>query len=112
MSLPVQPRVERTSATQTERKTLMQELYDAYIGCPSAWASVQAIARTITAGRVVTEWTGDDEKGDQTSPRSPTTSRPAKHCAPSSTRSPSPGSRPRRLGPPAARPPGTRVPRP
>ena len=59
------------AATQTDRKTLMQELYEAYITCPWAWASVQAVARTITAGGLVTDWTGDDGDGDDDIPDKP-----------------------------------------
>jgi hypothetical protein len=56
-------------ATQTDRKSLMQELYEAYISCP--WASVQSIAGTITAGGIVTEWAADDGEGDQDVPDKP-----------------------------------------
>jgi HK97 family phage portal protein len=59
------------AATQTDRKTLMVELYEAYISCPWAWSSVQAIARTITAGGLVTEWQSDDGEGDQQVPDKP-----------------------------------------
>jgi len=69
------------AATQTDRKTLMQELYEAYIACPWAWAAVQAIARTITAGGMVTDWTGDDQDATRTSPRNPTTLRLSKTCS-------------------------------
>lgn len=48
---------------RVNRKSLLQELYEAYISCPGAWASVQLIARTITAGRLVTDWTGDTGEG-------------------------------------------------
>jgi hypothetical protein len=43
-------------ATQTDRKSLMQELYEAYISCHWAWGSVQSIARTITPNTDCT-WT-------------------------------------------------------
>ncbi|SRR6266851_3238376 len=49
----------------------MQELYEAYISCPWAWAPVQSIARTITAGGLVTEWAADDGEGDQDIPDKP-----------------------------------------
>ena len=59
------------AATQTDRKSLLQELYEAYISCPWAWASVQSIARTITAGGIVAEWAADDGEGDQDIPDKP-----------------------------------------
>ena len=58
-------------ATQTDRRTLMRELFDAYTTCPWAWACVNAIARTITAGGLVTDWNGDDNEGDQEAPDKP-----------------------------------------
>lgn len=58
-------------ATATDRRTLMRELYDAYTTCPWAWACVNAIARTVTAGGLVTEWNGDDGEGDQDVPEKP-----------------------------------------
>jgi hypothetical protein len=59
------------ASTQTDRSSLMQELYEAYLSCPWAWASVQAIARTITAGGLETDWVGDDGEGDQDVPDKP-----------------------------------------
>jgi HK97 family phage portal protein len=59
------------ASTQTDRKSLMEELYEGYLSCPWAWASVQAIARTITAGGLETEWIGDDGEGDQDVPDKP-----------------------------------------
>ncbi|HET9893680.1 MAG TPA: phage portal protein [Streptosporangiaceae bacterium] len=59
------------TATGTDRQTLMQELYEAYLTCPWAWASVQAIARTITAGGLITDWDGDDGDGDKEVPDKP-----------------------------------------
>lgn len=53
------------AATQSDRRTQMQELYEGYVACPWSWASVNAISRTITAGGLVTDWDGDDEQGDQ-----------------------------------------------
>ena len=58
-------------ATQTDRRTLMRELFDAYTTCPWSWACVNAIARTITAGGLVTDWDGDDEEGDKEAPDKP-----------------------------------------
>jgi len=58
-------------ATSTDRRTLMRELFDAYTTCPWAWACVNAIARTITAGGLVTDWNGDDGEGDKEAPDKP-----------------------------------------
>jgi hypothetical protein len=59
------------TATQTDRSSLMQELYEAYLSCPWAWASVNAISRTITAGGLVSDWDGDDGEGDAETPDKP-----------------------------------------
>jgi hypothetical protein len=59
------------TSTQTDRHSLMQELYEAYLTCPWAWASVQAIARTITAGGLVTDWDTDTGEGDEDEPDKP-----------------------------------------
>jgi HK97 family phage portal protein len=59
------------AATQTDRRSLMQQLYEAYLACPWAWASVNAIARTITAGGLVTDWDNDDGEGDDEQPDKP-----------------------------------------
>lgn len=58
-------------ATQTDRRSLMQELYEAYLSCPWANASVNAIARTITAGGLVADWDSDSGEGDQETPDKP-----------------------------------------
>ncbi|MGK5728932.1 phage portal protein [Streptomyces sp. URMC 124] len=50
-------------ATQTDRRSTLTQLYDAYLACPWAWASVNAIARTITAGGLVTDWDNDAQDG-------------------------------------------------
>lgn len=59
------------AATQTDRRSNLSQLYDAYLTCPWSWAAVQAIARTITAGGVVAEWNGDDGEGDDKAPPKP-----------------------------------------
>lgn len=59
------------TATQTDRHSLMQELYEAYLACPWSWASVNAISRTITAGGLVFDWDQDDGEGDQEQPDKP-----------------------------------------
>ncbi|MDI5965728.1 phage portal protein [Streptantibioticus silvisoli] len=59
------------ASTQTDRSSMMTELYEAYLSCPWSWASVTAISRTITAGGVVTDWDNDDGEGDQETPDKP-----------------------------------------
>src|SRR5690348_6620254 len=59
------------AATQTDRRSLMQQLNEAFLACPWSWASVNAIARTITAGGLVTDWDQDDGEGDQETPDKP-----------------------------------------
>lgn len=59
------------ASTQTDRRSLMQQLNEAYLACPWAWACVNAIARTITAGGLVTDWDTDDGEGDQDMPDKP-----------------------------------------
>ncbi|MEV4438510.1 phage portal protein [Streptomyces sp. NPDC049577] len=58
-------------STQTDRRSTLTQLYDAYLACPWAWASVNAIARTITAGGLVTDWDSDDGQGEQEQPDKP-----------------------------------------
>ncbi|MGW2861945.1 phage portal protein [Streptomyces sp. NPDC001205] len=59
------------AATQSDRRSSLSQLYDAYLACPWAWASVNAIARTVTAGGLVTDWSNDDGEGDQEAPDKP-----------------------------------------
>jgi phage portal protein BeeE len=59
------------ASTQSDRRTLLQQLYEAYLACPWSWAAVNAIARTITAGGVVAEWDNDDGEGDKQAPPKP-----------------------------------------
>ena len=59
------------ASTQTDRRSMMQQLFEAYLACPWSWASVNAIARTITAGGLVTDWDADDGEGDQEIPDKP-----------------------------------------
>lgn len=59
------------SSTQTDRRSMLSQLYDAYLTCPWSWASVNAIARTITAGGLVTDWDNDDGEGDEQQPDKP-----------------------------------------
>ncbi|KAB7850131.1 phage portal protein [Streptomyces mobaraensis] len=58
-------------STQTDRRSMLTQLYDAYLACPWAWASVNAIGRTITAGGLVTDWDSDDGQGDEEQPDKP-----------------------------------------
>lgn len=58
-------------ATGTDRKSTLQELWQAYLTCPWSWTCVQVIARTITAGGLVSDWDSDDNEGDQKAPDKP-----------------------------------------
>jgi hypothetical protein len=58
-------------STQTDRKSTLQQLYESYLACPWAWASVNAIARTITAGGLVMDWDTDTGEGSQEEPDKP-----------------------------------------
>lgn len=58
-------------ATNTDRRSFLTQLYDSYLACPWSWAAVNAIARTITAGGLVTDWDGNDGEGDQEPPEKP-----------------------------------------
>ena len=59
------------AATQTDRRSLLQQLFEAYLACPWSWACCNAIARTITAGGLVTDWDTDTGEGDQPQPDKP-----------------------------------------
>jgi hypothetical protein len=59
------------ASTGTDRRTLLSELYDAYLTCPWSWTCVQVIARTVTAGGLVTDWDADTGEGDQEEPEKP-----------------------------------------
>jgi hypothetical protein len=59
------------AATGTDRKSLLTELYDAYLACPWSSACVTAIARTITAGGLVSDWDADTGEGNQDEPEKP-----------------------------------------
>lgn len=59
------------TATQTDRRSMLQQLYEAYLACPWSWACVNAIARTITAGGLMTDWDTDTGEGDQEAPDKP-----------------------------------------
>jgi Phage portal protein/ParB-like nuclease domain len=55
-------------ATGTDRASQLAQLYDSYLTCPWAWACVQAVARTITAGGLVMDWDTDTGEGSQEAP--------------------------------------------
>ena len=59
------------AATQTDRRTLLEQLFESYVACPWSWACVQVIAKTITAGGLVTDWDTDTGEGDQEEPEKP-----------------------------------------
>lgn len=59
------------ASTQTDRRSQLQQLYEAYLACPWSWACVQAIARTITAGGLVMDWDTDTGEGDEEAPDKP-----------------------------------------
>jgi hypothetical protein len=58
-------------ATNTDRRSQLEQLYESYLACPWSWACVQAIARTITAGGLVMDWDTDTGEGDQEAPGKP-----------------------------------------
>jgi HK97 family phage portal protein len=60
-----------SAGSQSDRRGSLTQLYDAYLACPWAWAAVNAIARTVTAGGLVMDWTNDDGQGDQEQPDKP-----------------------------------------
>ena len=52
-------------ATQTDRRSQLEQLYESYLACPWAWGCVNAIARTITAGGMVMDWNSDTGEGEK-----------------------------------------------
>ena len=58
-------------ATQTDRRSQLQALYEAFLACPWSWAAVNAIARTITAGGLVMDWDTDTGEGNAEEPDKP-----------------------------------------
>jgi hypothetical protein len=59
------------ASTGTDRKSMLQELYEAYLACPWSWSCVNAIARTVTSGGLVTDWNTDSGEGNQDAPDKP-----------------------------------------
>jgi hypothetical protein len=59
------------ASTGTDRRSLLEELYDTYISVPWSWTCVQVIARTVTAGGLYSDWDADSGEGDQEKPQKP-----------------------------------------
>ena len=59
------------ASTGSDRKTLLEELFDCYLAVPAAWVAVQVIARTITAGGLYTDWDADTGEGDEAPDKPP-----------------------------------------
>lgn len=59
------------ASTQTDRRTLLVELWEAYLSCPWAFAAVNAIARTVTAGGITMKWDGDTGEDAEQPPKPP-----------------------------------------
>lgn len=59
------------AATGTDRRSMLAQLNEAYLACPWAWACVNAIARTITAGGLEMEWEPVEGKEQEQPPKPP-----------------------------------------
>jgi hypothetical protein len=59
------------ASSGTDRRSMLQEMFEAYLACPWSWTCVNVIARTITAGGLVTDWDADTGEGDQEEPEKP-----------------------------------------
>lgn len=59
------------TAQNTTRQEFLQELWEEYVKCPWAFASVNSIARTVTAGGLVMKWDGDTGQYGQKQPDKP-----------------------------------------
>lgn len=59
------------AATGTDRRSMLQQLNDAYMACPWSWAAVNAIARTITAGGLEFEWDPAEGEEEEQPPKPP-----------------------------------------
>jgi hypothetical protein len=59
------------ASTGTDRRTMLQDLYDSYLACSWVSTCVTAISRTITAGGLVSDWDADTGEGDQEAPGKP-----------------------------------------
>jgi hypothetical protein len=58
-----------SSSTDTDRRAMLEELYQAYLTCPWSSTCVDTIARTITAGGLEVVWTGDQKDQAPHAPR-------------------------------------------
>ena len=56
-------------ALDGDRRSMLEELYQAYLTCPWASACVDVIARTITAGGLEVAWDGDAEDVPEAPPQ-------------------------------------------
>ncbi len=54
-----------------DRRSVLTQLFDSYRTCPWSWSAVNAIARTITAGGLVTDFTADDDEDMEVPPKPP-----------------------------------------
>ncbi|MFE2969909.1 phage portal protein [Streptomyces sp. NPDC059340] len=59
------------ASTGSDRRSMLTQLNDAYLACPWAWACINAIARTITAGGLVMEWEPTDGAEEEQPPKPP-----------------------------------------
>jgi HK97 family phage portal protein len=55
----------------SDRRELLEQLYQVYTTCTWASACVDAIARTVTAGGLYIDWAQDDQEGDRKAPTRP-----------------------------------------
>ncbi|MDH6141149.1 phage portal protein BeeE [Kitasatospora sp. GP30] len=55
----------------SDRRELLEQLYQVYTTCTWASACVDAIARTVTAGGLYIDWAQDDQEGDRKAPARP-----------------------------------------
>ncbi|BFP50018.1 hypothetical protein KCMC57_63860 (plasmid) [Kitasatospora sp. CMC57] len=59
------------AATGTDRRTMLTQLREAYLACTWSWSAINAVARTVTAGGLITDWDGDDNDGTKDIPDKP-----------------------------------------
>jgi HK97 family phage portal protein len=55
----------------SDRREMLQQLYQVYATCTWSAACVDAIARTVTAGGLFIDWADDDAEGDRDEPARP-----------------------------------------
>jgi hypothetical protein len=56
-------------SADSDRRSMLEELYQAYLSCPWSSASVDTIARTITAGGLECVWNGDQKDVPEAPPQ-------------------------------------------